>query len=488
MLIGAKEVRVQRMKKTKRFGNNDFLATTAVSVLLFMIALGVGVYLRATAPEDDGSYLPGEQEITREIELLQEYVRIRTTPGNETEGAIFLQRVLRSHGIDSELIEPEPGRGSLYARIEGKRDGEGLLLLNHIDVIPATDEGWTRPPFAGEIHLNRLWGRGTLDMKGIGIAQLVSFIRVAESGVQPERTLVFLAVADEERGGDLGMAWLLENRPDIFEGIDYAINEGGVTEMLRDRIVFFGVDIGGKEFHQFRLVAGERKALEQLTEQWRAYRPRPEIEILLPEVEAYFQAIAPTRVAFRSLLEDVRAAAEEGRLDQLHPSYQILLQNNVAMSGIRESGNGGYEMTVVLWYLPRTDHERLKERILLDANDAGVAVFPVRSSVDREVSFSSYDSPFFDVLAEEVKREYGEEIIVGPLVQSKGVTDCRFLRVRQVDCYGIWPFPVSVYDSYGIHRVNERIRLDWFMQGVVLTERLVGRWVSDNERPRGAIR
>jgi acetylornithine deacetylase/succinyl-diaminopimelate desuccinylase-like protein len=471
------------MKTTKRIGNTDFLATTAVTVLLFMVAFGVGVYLRATAPEDDGSYLPGEQEITPEIELLQEYVRIRTTPGNETEGAIFLQRVLQSHGIDSELIEPEPGRGSLYARIEGKRAREGLLLLNHIDVIPATDEGWTRPPFAGEIYLNRLWGRGTLDMKGIGIAQLASFVRVAQSGVQPERTLVFLAVADEERGSDLGMAWLLENRPDIFEGLDYAINEGGLTEVVRDRIVHFGVEVGGKQFRRFRIVAEDRSSLEHLVRQWRVYLPRPEIEVLLPEVDRYFRSIAPTRTLLRSILEDVRAADEEGRLDQLHRSYHVLLQNHVATSGIRESGAGGYEMDVAVWYLPRTDYEGLTDRILNDARDVGATIAPVRFSVDRPVSFSSADSPFFELLEEEVKREYGEDVIVGPMVLARGVTDCRFLRTVEVDCYGIWPFPVSVYDSRGIHRVDERIRLDWFMQGVGLTERLVSRWVSDGDGP-----
>jgi acetylornithine deacetylase/succinyl-diaminopimelate desuccinylase-like protein len=470
------------MKKTKRFGNNDFLATTAVSVLLFMIALGVGVYLRATAPEDDGSYLPGEQEMTPGIERLQKYLQIRTTPGNETEGAIFLQRILQSHGIESELIEPEPGRGSLYARIEGKREGEGLLLLNHIDVVPATDESWTRPPFAGEIHLNRLWGRGTLDMKGFGIAQLISFIRVAESGVQPERTLVFLAVADEERGGDLGTAWLLENRPDIFEGIGYAINEGGLTEVIRDRIVFYGVEIGGKQFHHFRMMAGERDALEGLAEQWRVYRPRPEIEVLLPEVDAYFRAIASTRLMYGPILEDVRAAAEEGRLHQLHPSYQVLLQNNVATSAVREPARGGYEMDVVLWYLPRTDEEGLSERLRSDAAAVGATVVPVRSSVDRPASFSSTGVPFFELLEQEVRLAYGEDVIVGPLVQTKGVTDCRFLRARDLDCYGIWPFPVSVHESHGIHRVDERIRLDWFMEGVRLTERLVSRWVSDEER------
>src|SRR5207248_1556121 len=113
-------------------------------------------------------------------------------------------RLLHQNGIASEIIESAPGRASLYARLRGRQPGEGLLLLNHIDVVPANAKEWSHPPFAATVALNQMWGRGTLDMKSIGLCELEAFIAVARSGRQPERDIVFLAVADEETGGSMG--------------------------------------------------------------------------------------------------------------------------------------------------------------------------------------------------------------------------------------------------------------------------------------------
>ena len=60
---------------------------------------------------------------------------------------------------------------------------------------------------------------------------------------EPERDLVFLAVADEETGGHLGTQWLLANRPDVFEGVRFALNEGGITEMQGERVTYYGIEI-----------------------------------------------------------------------------------------------------------------------------------------------------------------------------------------------------------------------------------------------------
>src|SRR6185369_13184345 len=109
-----------------------------------------------------------------------------------------------------------PLRANLYARIRGKQAGDGLMLINHMDVVPASPQGWTKPPFRAEIYGNMMWGRGTFDMKGIGIAQLEAFIAVATAGRPPEHDIVFLATADEESGSGLGTRWLLDHRPDLF--------------------------------------------------------------------------------------------------------------------------------------------------------------------------------------------------------------------------------------------------------------------------------
>lgn len=465
------------MKKIKRVGNNDFLATCAVVVLSFAAALGFAVYLRATLPPDDGSYMPGEQEITPEIELLQEYLRIETTAGREIDGARFLVEYLADHGVEAELIVSGEGRANVYARLEGRRDGEGLLLLHHIDVKPASEEGWTRPPFAGEVWLNRLYGRGVLDMKGVGVAEMLAFVKAARSDQPLERDLVFLAVADEEQGSRYGMQWLVEHRPDVLEGIQYALNEGGVTEMLRDRIRYYAVETGGKQIQHFTIRASERTVLDELRSRWSDMKIRPEAELVLEEVDEYFRRIAPHREHFGPKLEDISRTVAAGELRMLHSTYLSLLQNNIAVSKVREV-DGLFEVTAVLWYLPKVDPEPLVARMREDVADVGATIRRNAVSSPGEVGISSVDNAFFEVLTTSVRGTFGEEVDVGPMIGSKGVTDCRFLRKEGIDCYGFWPFPVTVYDSRGIHGRDERLRLDWFIQGVQLVDRIVQDWVQ----------
>src|SRR5207253_1871166 len=126
-------------------------------------------------------YVPKNSRITPEINLLRAYVRIDTSnpPGREMGGARFLADLLEKHGLKAEIIESAPGRANVYARLPGKRRGEGLLLLNHIDVVPATSVGWFRPPFEAAIALNQLWGRGSLDMKSIALCELEGLFAAA---------------------------------------------------------------------------------------------------------------------------------------------------------------------------------------------------------------------------------------------------------------------------------------------------------------------
>ena len=76
----------------------------------------------------------------------------------------------------------------MYARIRGRNRGQGLLLFNHIDVVPP-GPGWKASPFDGFIGLNMMYGRGTLDMKALALCQLLAFVEVARSGQPPAHDL-----------------------------------------------------------------------------------------------------------------------------------------------------------------------------------------------------------------------------------------------------------------------------------------------------------
>jgi len=429
------------------------------------------IYNWRTKDEIDSQlWIPKPARITPEIVRLQEYVRIDTSENNEIDGAKFLAAILAKNGVRYEIIESAPGRANLYARLKGTRDGDGLLLLNHIDVVPADPAGWTRPPFAAAERFNLIFGRGTLDMKGIALCQLEAFLDVARSGRTPERDIIFLATADEENDGLLGVGWLMEHRPDIFRGVRYALNEGGITETEAERISYFGIEIGTKMVCHVRLHAATREALQRARI---ALEPRispPDPERILPEVKEFLHQIAPLRVEQRVLLDDVEAAVAAGKFWLLSPGYRELTQNVMWLGGV-EAESGGFVMKVNLFNLPDELPERRIELLRKEVAPFGATVEVLRTT--GPAPFSSRRTPLWQLLEQEIKREYGGGFRVGSEVLAASYNDSRYLRARGIDAYGVWPFPVDFYQTQGIHGIDERVRADWFMQGVSLMRRVV---------------
>src|ERR1041385_4272360 len=205
------EARRRQIRRERIF----FGIVLAAVIVASLGLLGWNAYVQRVI--EGTPFVPRHTKITPEVRLLQEYIRIDTSHQNEIDGARWIAARLDREHIPYEIFQPAPGRANLYARIRGKRKGEGLMLASHIDVVPASPKGWTRPPFSAEVYLNQIWGRGALDMKIITICQLQAFIDVAKSGKQPERDLVLLAVADEETGSARGMRWIVAHRPDILD-------------------------------------------------------------------------------------------------------------------------------------------------------------------------------------------------------------------------------------------------------------------------------
>lgn len=146
--------------------------------------------------------------------------------GEETRSVDLLAGYLAGAG-DHEIYEPQPGRQSLVARIEGTDpDAPALLLMGHTDVVPVNPDGWSRDPFGAEVVDGFVWGRGAVDMLNLTASQAVAFRRLANSGFKPRGTLIYLAVADEEALGRWGADWLLQHERDAVYA-DYVLTEAG---------------------------------------------------------------------------------------------------------------------------------------------------------------------------------------------------------------------------------------------------------------------
>ncbi|HMI48307.1 MAG TPA: M20/M25/M40 family metallo-hydrolase, partial [Gemmatimonadaceae bacterium] len=137
--------------------------------------------------------------------VLSDYLRVNTTnpPGNEILGARFLKAILDREGIEAQILdttEMGPNRANLYARLRGNGSKKAIALVHHLDVVPATPASWSVDPFSGAVKDGYIWGRGAIDMKGHGVAQLMAMIALKRSGVPLTRDIVFIGNADEELG------------------------------------------------------------------------------------------------------------------------------------------------------------------------------------------------------------------------------------------------------------------------------------------------
>jgi len=286
----------------------------------------------------------------------------------------------------------------------------------------------------------------------------------------PERDIVFLAVADEERDGVMGTAWLLEHRPDVFRGVRYALNEGGITETLQERISYFGIETGTKMTCRLRLHAATREALQRARIALEPLITPPDPERILPEVKQFLHAIAPMRVEQSARLEDIDRTTAEGKFWLVGLGYKELTQNVMWVGGVQRDADR-FVMPVNLYNLP---DEKPATRIDLLRNKVapfGVTVEVVQ--INGPAPITSRNTPMWPLLTREIVREYGSGFAIGSEILAVSYNDSRYLRARGIDAYGIWPFPVDFYQTEGIHGIDERIRADWFRQGVSLMRRVV---------------
>src|SRR5271167_3806673 len=180
--------------------------------------------------------VPAETSIDDVVDVVSRLIRFDTTntgeletTNGEAECAHWVAAQLEDVGYRVEYLESgAPGRGNVFARLKGADSSRGALLIHgHLDVVPAEPAEWSVHPFSGAIEDGYVWGRGAVDMKDMVGMMIVIARHFRRSGIVPPRDLVFAFVADEENGGKYGSQWLVDNRPDLFEGITEAIGEVG---------------------------------------------------------------------------------------------------------------------------------------------------------------------------------------------------------------------------------------------------------------------
>ena len=401
------------------------------------------------------------------VDLLSRYIRVNTSnpPGNESAAVEFLEPILAAEGILTERYEPVPGRESLRAVLRGDGSAAPLILLNHTDVVPVEHEFWSVDPFAGLVQDGYVWGRGALDMKGMGVIELMAVLLLKRLDIPLRRDVVFFAIADEEAGSDVGVEWFGRHHPELLRAA-YCINEGsyGWADMLGSTRPIFGFapTEKGPCWLQLRVegppghgsLPHDQNALAVLAhalcriDSWQ--RPR----VILPELRPFFDELG------RAGLLPTDDPSELERVIRGDRMLNAITTNTISLTtchaGIKANVIPGLaEASLDCRLLPGTDHRAWVREVEAVVDDARVAV---QLMFQAETEPSDPDSEAMRVAAE-VVHDYDETALFVPTISS-WFTDSRVCRRLGVPSYGFIPFLLTAEDLAGIHGHNERLSIE----------------------------
>lgn len=410
------------------------------------------------------------------VDLLRQYLQIDTTvpPGNELRGARFYQRILAREGIPVEVDEFAPGRANLLATLAGSGAKRPLILMNHIDVVPADPSRWSVPPFSGAVKDGMIYGRGAEDMKTEGVLQLLALVRARREGLALDRDILFLATADEEAefAGAL-RAISPEGWRSRLEKAEFLITEGGENLLDRSlRPVYFGVETAekgpfwltlrttGTPGHGSRPIADS--ALNRLVRALERVRRHETAMKVLPTVEKFFRDQAahvpePRATWYRDLHAALRDP-EAARVLYDDRDVSALLRNTISITIVK----AGYKTNVI----PGTAEAEIDVRLLpgedpeaflgeLRAVIADPAVEIVAPESFRPPNQSPTDTELFRVIERVLARHHPGVPVTTKMLT--GATESVLFRPLGVVSYGFTPLLTTSEETATGHGDDERI-------------------------------
>lgn len=420
--------------------------------------------------------------------ILSEAIRFKTVnpPGDERALAEFYTRILRRYGVPAKVIEtpsngPGHRRAAAWARLPGTGRARPIVLLSHLDVVPADPKGWLVDPFAGVVAGGYVVGRGALDAKGVSVVHLLTLIELAQRPPL-DRDVIFLATPDEETGGRLGAGYVASERPELLHDAEFLLTEGGgILDGKGSTPDLWGVTITEKSPCWIQLTslgepghsstASRDGAIPRLVRALDRIR-RLDTELrVVPEVASMFEArssVAPPedRFFWRNLAFALETEPEFRARFLSVPTYNALVRDTVTMTML----DAGTRTNVV----PAEASAHLDAR-LLPGESCRSFVSGLQQRVgDRHLEFkvllafttrtSPVDTPLFHAI-ERVATETSPDSLVVPQVIA-GFTDAHYFRDLGVVAYGFAPRWLPPYETSGIHGPNERISVENLERGV----------------------
>lgn len=410
----------------------------------------------------------------RPAELLQHLIRFNTTnpPGNEAACISYINTLLTEAGIPTTLLARDPARPNLLARLPGQGTAHPLLLQGHVDVVTTEKQAWTHPPFSGDIIDGYVWGRGALDMKS-GVAMMVAAVlRAKAENTSLPGDIILAVLSDEEAGAEYGTKFLVEQHPEVFKNVRYALGEfGGFT-----------MEVAGQRFYPIQVMEKLTCGLQAIIRGPGGHGALPMRGGASAKLGAFLQQLDQHRLPVHItsvprlmietlgstlpspigpfLLQLLDPARTDEVLDALGPQgvlFDPMLHNTVNVTIIR----GGEKNNVIPSEIVVTMDGRLlpgygPDDVLNElhefiGNDIELHI------LDHDPGPAEPDMGFFDTLAGILSEAdpAGRPI---PLLMP-AVTDGRFYSRLGIQTYGFLPMtlPPSFNFTQTIHAADERI-------------------------------
>lgn len=415
------------------------------------------------------------------VEILSKYLRINTTnpPGNETKAARFFAEIFDKEKIPCQTYESSPGRVSIKAKLTGSGKKGPIILLNHMDVVLANSHEYTFDPFGGKITDGYICGRGALDMKSIGVMQLMAILTMRREEVSLNRDLVFLAAADEETGGSLGVKFLMENYPDDFKAA-LVLNEGGhgLSNMVPDKTVML-LATGEKGPCWLKLTCKgpsghgstphTQNALVKMTQALARLLSAELPVIITPIVHEYFKRLSSEWSFLGPFRKDgqdkslARVLKKSGMLKV--PQINAMVRNTISLNLL----NAGNKINVIPDYaeaqldirlLPGQDINEFVTFVKENLADNDIKIEILLASGGNESDTNNED---FVIIQDAVNKHFKNSLMLFYLMS--GITDSRFFRQKGITAYGFCPISIPVEHLNMIHGVDEKISVDNMIKG-----------------------
>ncbi|HKD68482.1 MAG TPA: M20/M25/M40 family metallo-hydrolase [Candidatus Binataceae bacterium] len=424
--------------------------------------------------------------LTRETtDLLSNYIKINTSdpPGNELPAAKMLKEKFLHDGIPAAVFEPAPGRGVIAARLRGTgKNRKALILLSHMDVVPADAKEWSVPPFSGEVKSGQVWGRGTLDDKGPGVVALMAMLAIKRARVLLDRDILFIATGDEEVGGKGGAGWVVDHQPNLYKDAGFVLNEGGGIRTDKAGHVFYSVAITEKSPLWLRLTAtgptGHAASPPAQTAVTRlvaalgkliAYHSQVKV---LPVVQEYFNKLATLDQNQPKLLDLRLALTDADFVKQFvaTPRNNAMVRDTLTPTVI----DAGYKTNII----PSTASAEIDCRLLPDENPKAFTKVIQETinddsiKIEQLLSFPTLASPDRSELMNAIatlSRRTDKDAPVIPALLT-GFNDSHYFRQRGLVAYGFIPILLTEQEGPMVHGANERIPIKSLRGGL---ERMV---------------